>query len=321
MLAGLYNLLFGVWALLFPFQGFDLAGMPRPLYPFLWQCIGMIVGVYGVGYVIAAFRPLNHWPIVLVGLMGKIAGPIGFFGYVIAGEIPWQASFVILTNDLIWIVPFTWILCAAYQSFIREPDRIQYSRSEANSILSQAVSTAGRTLGELSQDKPVLMVFTRHTGCIFCREMLWDLAQKRRDVESMGVQIVLVLMSGDNSVMQLIQRYKLDDLPRFIDPNREMYLSAGLRRGSILQLFHPRIWIRALQAVWQLKEAVGMLKGDGFQLQGLALFHQGRLLAAYEHASADEVMDYQSFLELSKAKPGPSLNVNYAGALNVFVET
>ena len=27
-----------------------LAGMERPVYPMIWQCMGMIVGVYGVGY-------------------------------------------------------------------------------------------------------------------------------------------------------------------------------------------------------------------------------------------------------------------------------
>ena len=40
--------------------------------------MGMIVGVYGIGYLIAARDPRTHWPIVLVGLLGKVFGPIGF---------------------------------------------------------------------------------------------------------------------------------------------------------------------------------------------------------------------------------------------------
>ena len=39
-----------------------------PRYPQIWQCVGMIVGVYGVGYLVAASDPLRHWPIVLVGM-------------------------------------------------------------------------------------------------------------------------------------------------------------------------------------------------------------------------------------------------------------
>jgi len=108
--AGVYNLVWGTWVICFPMAGFDLAGMPRPNYPQLWQCIGMIVGVYGVGYLIAAFAPLRHWPIVLVGLLGKVFGPIGFVWNAMSGVLPWWAGIVNLTNDLIWWVPFALIL-------------------------------------------------------------------------------------------------------------------------------------------------------------------------------------------------------------------
>ena len=49
--------------------------MEVPRYSFLWQCVGMIVGVYGVGYLAAAAAPLRHWPIVLVGFLGKSVWP------------------------------------------------------------------------------------------------------------------------------------------------------------------------------------------------------------------------------------------------------
>ena len=29
----------------------------------------MIVGVYGIGYIIAAGNPYKHWPIIFVGLL------------------------------------------------------------------------------------------------------------------------------------------------------------------------------------------------------------------------------------------------------------
>ncbi|MGK0187145.1 MAG: hypothetical protein ACI9R3_002931 [Verrucomicrobiales bacterium] len=64
--AGVYNILWGAFAVLAPNVMFDLLGMARPTYPQFWQCIGMIVGVYGLGYGIAAFDPVRHWPIVLV---------------------------------------------------------------------------------------------------------------------------------------------------------------------------------------------------------------------------------------------------------------
>ena len=86
--AAAYNLAWGGFAILFPHAMFEWIGAPPPLYPALWQCIGMIVGVYGLGYAIAARNPLRHWPIVFVGLLGKILGPIGFTWALIDGSFP-----------------------------------------------------------------------------------------------------------------------------------------------------------------------------------------------------------------------------------------
>jgi len=71
-----------------------------------WQCIGMIIGVYGIGYWIAAADSRRHWPIILVGLLGKILGPIGFLIAASAGDIPWAFALTIISNDLIWWIPF-----------------------------------------------------------------------------------------------------------------------------------------------------------------------------------------------------------------------
>ena len=108
--AGIYNLVWGALVVALPDLLFDLAGMEPPRYPQLWQCIGMIVGVYGIGYLAAASDPVRHWPIVLVGFLGKVLGPIGFAGAVARGELPWAFGVTILTNDLVWWIPFGWIL-------------------------------------------------------------------------------------------------------------------------------------------------------------------------------------------------------------------
>ena len=61
----------------------------------------MIVGVYGVGYATAALDPWSHWSVVLVGLFGKIFGPIGFLSAVVVGTLPLSFGLTILTDDLI----------------------------------------------------------------------------------------------------------------------------------------------------------------------------------------------------------------------------
>ena len=59
---------------------------------------------------IAASDPVRHWPIVLVGLLGKIFGPIGFVQAVLNERFPLAMGLTIVTNDLIWWVPFALIL-------------------------------------------------------------------------------------------------------------------------------------------------------------------------------------------------------------------
>jgi hypothetical protein len=72
--------------------------------------------VYGVGYLAASRAPLVHWPITLVGLLGKILGPIGFAGALLSGRFPPAFGWNIVTNDLIWWLPFAGILLAAWRA-------------------------------------------------------------------------------------------------------------------------------------------------------------------------------------------------------------
>ncbi len=109
-LAAIYNIIWGACIVIFPHALFDFAGLPRMNYPGVWQCVGMIVGVYGIGYWIAASDPHKHWPIVLVGFLGKILGPIGFIEAFRSGVFNAKFGLTIITNDLIWWIPFFLIL-------------------------------------------------------------------------------------------------------------------------------------------------------------------------------------------------------------------
>lgn len=119
LFAGFYNLLWGAFVVLFPTKLFEWLAvapqqMPNPTGLAIWQCVGMIVGVYGIGYLCAAADPLRHWPIVLVGLLGKIFGPIGFVqSAYLTDQFPRQFGWTIITNDLIWWIPFALMLHAA----------------------------------------------------------------------------------------------------------------------------------------------------------------------------------------------------------------
>ncbi len=114
--AAVYNLLWGAWVVLFPRHFFLLTGMEVPNQLMIWQGMGMVIGVYGLGYWWASYAPVRHWPIVAVGFLGKIFGPLGFVFNFLQGLVPVSFAYTLITNDFIWWLPFFLILLAAHRS-------------------------------------------------------------------------------------------------------------------------------------------------------------------------------------------------------------
>lgn len=100
--AAIYNLVWGAVIVLFPKALFRLIGMPPPIPIGIWQSVGMIVGVYALGYWLIARDPRRYAALVWIGLLGKTFGPLGFFVTAWQGGLPWAFGLTILTNDLVW---------------------------------------------------------------------------------------------------------------------------------------------------------------------------------------------------------------------------
>lgn len=104
--AAVYNVAFGLWAALFPRAFFVRCEMAPPTYPSIWACLGMVVGLYGLGYAYAAWRLDRAAPFIAIGLLGKLLGPVGWLLAVSSGEWPVRTVTLILFNDVIWWLPF-----------------------------------------------------------------------------------------------------------------------------------------------------------------------------------------------------------------------
>jgi len=108
--AAVYNILWGAWVVLFPDHFFVLTNMELLNHNTIWQGMGMVIGVYGLGYWWASYDPIRHWPIVAVGFLGKIFGPIGFVMNYSLGKVSGEFGYTLITNDLIWWIPFFLII-------------------------------------------------------------------------------------------------------------------------------------------------------------------------------------------------------------------
>jgi len=114
--AAAYNVLWGAWVVLFPAHFFTLTGMAVPDQLMIWQGMGMVIGVYGLGYWWASSDAVRHWPIVAVGFLGKIFGPLGFAFNYFQGVVPFSFFYTLITNDFIWWVPFFLILKKVHET-------------------------------------------------------------------------------------------------------------------------------------------------------------------------------------------------------------
>lgn len=293
--AGVYNLAWGSWVVFAPTLSFEVSGLStpdKPLgYPQLWQCIGMIVGVYGIGYAVAAIHPLRHWPIVLVGLLGKLFGPMGYVYGVIVGQTRPEAIATIFFNDLIWWVPFFLILRRAYHSYRAEEEFAP--AVPVSEALASVRDAFGVSLLDHSRRHPTLVVFLRHFGCTYCREAVADVAKLRAEIEADGTKVLFVHTATPAEADEFFPQYGLADVPRISDPDAVLYRAFGLRRGTPWQFFGPKSAARFPAAGIAAGHGIGTPVGDPLRMPGVFLIHNGDVLREFRHESVADRPDYR----------------------------
>ena len=300
VISGWYNILWGILIILFTDAFFHSLNISVPDYIQLWQITGLLVGIYGIGYLIAASNILRFWPIIFIGLLVKTAVIIGYLVNVGKPEIPDELGWIVLFNDAVWVIPFAMILYYAYNDFVNE-NKLLNEESFFEMEFNMVETNKGDNLKDLSDSKPVMLIFLRHFGCTFCREMLKDIKKHRRLIEENGKEIVLIHMSPNEVAEQYLKKYGLHDLHHISDKNRDLYRYFGLRRGFISEIVGVKQWVRFAHAGILKRNGIGLFKGDVFQLPGIFIYHQGKIKAKYIHRSASDRPNY-----VSMAKTIPS---------------
>ena len=104
--AAAYNAAWGSLTILAPTAIWDLIGALPPRYLGIWQVTGLFVLLFGIAYWWAARSPFQHRHLVVIGLIGKVLGPVGFVWAAATGDLPVAFGLTIITNDLIWLPAF-----------------------------------------------------------------------------------------------------------------------------------------------------------------------------------------------------------------------
>lgn len=164
------------------------------------------------------------------------------------------------------------------------------------SIPEDMMTNKGESVIGLSQSQPVMLVFLRHFGCIFCREALKELSSKKNKLLKNGVKPVFIHMSDPEIAYAYAQKYKLESESFVSDPSCHYYEHFGLVKGNFKQLFGLKNWIGGFEATMK-GSMIGIKQiGDGFQMPGIFLLEDGKVVDQYIHRFAADKPDYDSLI-------------------------
>ena len=164
-------------------------------------------------------------------------------------------------------------------------------------IIENAVTQNGDSLLKLSHKGPVLLTFLRHFGCIFCREALHDLADRKEKILQANITLVLVHMSDTNLAEQYFVEYELPWVDHISDPSCELYSSFGLAKGGPSQLLGLKNLIRGFYISMNTKSLPSLrFIGDGFQMPGIFILDKGNIVDRFIHLSAADRPNYDEMI-------------------------
>jgi len=287
---GLYHLLLAAWTILCPMHVLGWLGCKVSGQPVLCQTFGMFSGILGLGLLIASKNPIRHWPIVLLGLIGSIITLTLTAGAVFREELPAAALLILGLNGVIWLPPFVLILWAALRAHTGIPLARQqpYSIDEAASVYELS---DGRKLKDASMERPLVLVFLRHFGCTFTRQILRGLQDLENQAREHRASLVLVHMLQSGEEMNYLGRNP--EIDRIADPRCELYRAFGLGKGGFFEIFGPRVWWRGAIAIFK-GCGVGHLAGDGLQMPGVFVFFHGKVIASQPAQSASDLPNLEA---------------------------
>jgi len=163
--------------------------------------------------------------------------------------------------------------------------------------LKSMITNKGVSVFELSQQQPVLIVFLRHFGCIFCQEAMKDIGNQRAKIEEKGVKIICVHMSDIDVAEGYFKDFKLQDIDHVSDPDCAYYGQFGLLKGDFNQLFGLKVWLRTAElALQDLRRLKRRQIGDGFQMPGVFFIEDGNIKDQYIHLRASDRPNYEGII-------------------------
>lgn len=136
--------------------------------------------------------------------------------------------------------------------------------------------------GNLAPDG-TLLVFLRHFGCIFCREMVADLRQHASE-DGEGARILFFFQGTVPEGREFFAEH-WSSARAIADRPLRFYQGFGVPKGSLAQIYGSQVWRRGMQT-FSRGNRPGLVQGNVRQMPGFMWVREGRILWRhdFEHA-------------------------------------
>jgi len=165
------------------------------------------------------------------------------------------------------------------------------------SITSEMSTNTNSNLKTISDEKPVLLVFLRTLGCVFCQEAIIDLSKLKDEILKKNFQLAFVHMADNEIAQKYLEDFDLGDSVHISDPDCKYYTAFRLTKGSFSQLYGLQNWIRGFtkdNKVHRFEKTKQL--GDSTQMPGIFIIHKGEITQHYIHKFAADRPDYLKLL-------------------------
>jgi peroxiredoxin len=149
-------------------------------------------------------------------------------------------------------------------------------------------------LADSWRDRPAVVVWLRHFGCVFCREHVAEVRAARPEIEALHGEIVFVGNGTPRAAAWFHKRFAPDSIV-LTDPDLITYKAIGARSG-VMSTLGPKAWGAGLRA-FSAGARQTTTKGHPFQQGGVLVIVPGtRVLyrhvsgTAGDHAPLDRVL-------------------------------
>jgi hypothetical protein len=163
--------------------------------------------------------------------------------------------------------------------------------AELAAVLREFYTETGRSLLELVDESPVLLIFLRHFACAFCAQTIDRVSQIRKEIAARGVRPVFVHLGSPERAKPYFDYYHLSDVERIGNPDASLYQHPVFdlaRMNPYLHFLVPKVWKGWLSGAIR-KYGIGLIKEDGHQMPGVFFLKERRIANVFRyHTIADE---------------------------------